>query len=276
MGKTLNMLRWLPMLLAAALPLHAAETRHNDNAATSLPSYQASLEEFRAQRKASGNSSLSPEDRALMARSSRELDEAMPDPGLHVGAQAPDFLLPNARGEYKRLSDMLEDGPVVLVFYRGAWCPYCNLQLRGLKKSLPAFERHGAQLIAVTPQQPDKSLAQVEESGYPFEILSDLNNDVMTAYDLMFEVPAEISELYKNRLSLDLAEYNGEGRYVLPVPATFVIDRTGTIQAAFVDTDYRQRVEPKDVLDVLAMLWIQGLLTLWRSTWNRIENAAPF
>lgn len=254
MGTTLKTLGTLSLLVVVSFPLHAAET-HPINAGTpALPSYQAALEEFKAQREASGDSPLSAEDRALMAKSARELDEAMPDPGLHVGVRAPDFLLPNARGDFKRLSSLLEDGPVILVFYRGAWCPYCNLQLRGLKQSLPAFEKYGAQLIAVTPQQPDKSLAQVEKDGYPFEILSDLDSRVMTAYNLMFEVPEEISELYKDRFSLDLAEYNGKGRYVLPVPATFVIDQTGTIQAAFVDTDYRQRVEPKQVLDILAVL----------------------
>jgi len=175
----------------------------------------------------------------------------MPDPGLKVGERAPEFSLPNAFGQQVSLTDMLSAGPVILTFYRGAWCPYCNLQLRGLQQTLPYIERQGARLVAVTPQKPDKSREQVEKDGYPFEILSDLDDGVMKAYRLYFEVPADLSEVYKKRLSLDLAEYNGAGRYVLPVPATFVIDREGVIRAAYAKVDYRMRMEPAAIVAAL-------------------------
>jgi peroxiredoxin len=182
----------------------------------------------------------------------------MPDPGLKVGEKAPDFVLPNAFGKPVRLNDLLAQGPVVLTFYRGAWCPYCNLQLRGLNKTLPYIEQEGARLVAITPQKPDKSLEQVQKDGYPFEVLSDLNDQVMKKYQLFFEVPSDLSEVYKQRLSLDLAKYNGEGRYVLPVPATFVIDRSGTIKAAYADVDYRNRVEPTTIIAELRALTPAG------------------
>jgi len=139
----------------------------------------------------------------------------------------------------------------VLTFYHGAWCPYCNLQLRALQQSLPEIEARGAQLVAVTPQLPDKSREQVEDDGSAFEVLSDLDDRVMQAYDLYFEVPADLDAVYRERLGLDLAEYNGPDRRVLPVPATFVIDGDGVIRAAFADVDYRQRMEPAAIIAAL-------------------------
>jgi len=220
-----------------------------------IPSYREARSAFQAERaKAEDGPTLTAEDKQVMSNAARDLAAQMPDPGLKIGARAPDFQLPNAFGEQIRLTDLLSEGPVVLTFYRGAWCPYCNLQLRGLKQTLPHFEQHGARLVAVTPQLPDKSRAQVEKDAYPFEILSDLDDRVMKAYRLYFDVPADLSEVYKQRLSLDLAEFNGKGRYVLPVPATFVIDRDGLVRAAFADTDYRARVEPSDILAALDQL----------------------
>ena len=238
---------WL--IAGAALPLAGA-------AGEGLPiaSYQADLEAFQARRAAAGGPDFSPADRALMEQAGADLARSMPEPGLRVGELAPDFTLPNAKGEPVRLSERLARGPVVLSFYRGAWCPYCNLQLRGLQQSLPAFERLGAQLIAVTPQQPDRSLAQVEADGYRFEILSDLDSRVMRAYQLYFDVPPELSQLYHRRLGLDLAEYNGPGRYLLPVPGTYVLDPEGRVRAAFADTDYTRRMEPAVILETLRQL----------------------
>ncbi len=217
-----------------------------------VPSYADSLAAFQADRKKNRKGPGMPAaDVAVMTRATEDLAEAMPDPGLEVGERAPDFELVNAFGDRVRLSDHLARGPVVLSFYRGAWCPYCNLQLRGLVKTLPYIEARGATLVTVTPQTPDKSLEQVKKDGYPFEILSDLDNSVMKAYGLFFEVPADLSDVYKRNFRLDLAEYNGKDRYLLPVPGTFVIDRRGIIRAVYADPDYRQRMEPAAILAAL-------------------------
>lgn len=244
-------MRTLSLLLTALIfsPSAQAETA----AGTALPSYQQALEAYQAER-ASAPPKLDAADRAVMERAAADLAAAMPEPGLVVGARAPDFRLPNAFGETVRLAEALAQGPVVLTFYRGAWCPYCNLQLHTPQQALPQIKAHGAQLIAVTPQLPDQSRKQVEEDGYPFEILSDLDDRVMQAYDLYFEVPADLNEVYQDRLDLDLAAYNGPGRRVLPVPATFVIDTNGVIQAAFADVDYRRRMEPAAIVAALAAL----------------------
>jgi peroxiredoxin len=216
-----------------------------------VPDYAESVREFEAGRKPG---KLDTEDRHVMQQSAARLAAQMPDPGLKVGESAPDFTLPNAFGEQVTLSQQLAGGPVVLTFYRGAWCPYCNLELRALQGALPHFERLGARLIAITPQQPDKSLEQVRQDGYRFEILSDLDSSVMRAYGLHFAVPDALSELYRARFGLDLASYNGPGRYELPVPGTFVIDRHGIVRAAFADTDYKRRMEPADIIASLRAL----------------------
>lgn len=247
-------MRHLLSFLAVLFVTSANAGSAGSELAEPIPSYREALDAFQAERAKGSGPAISGADRQVMQRAAQDLAQAMPDPGLKVAETAPDFSLPNAFGQQVRLSDILAEGPVVLTFYRGGWCPYCNLQLRGLKETQPFFEQEGARLVAVTPQEPDKSREQVEKDGYPFEILSDLDDQVMAAYGLLFQVPADLSEVYKQRLSLDLAEYNGDGRYVLPVPATFVIDRSGVIRAAFVDVDYRKRVEPAAIVAALQEL----------------------
>ena len=243
---TRKSLRSLPTLCLSIALLPAALSAQED--VPPVPSYADAVVEFEASRKPG---KLTAEDRAVMQRSAAELAERLPDPGLKVGEHAPVFTLPNAFGKPVSLSEQLAKGPVVLTFYRGAWCPYCNLELKALHGALPRLKRLGARLIAVTPQQPDKSLEQVKKDGYPFEILSDLDSAVMRDYRLYFAVPKALSDLYRDRFGLDLAIYNGPGRYELPVPGTFVIDRQGIVRAAFADTDYKRRMEPADIIATL-------------------------
>jgi peroxiredoxin len=247
--KIQNVLHTLPMLCLSIILLPVAVDAGEE--APPVPSYADALATYQAGQKPD---MLSEADRAVMQRSANELAEQLPDPGLKVDERAPDFTLPNAFGKPVSLSTQLDKGPVVLSFYRGAWCPYCNLELKALHGALPHFERLGATLIAVTPQQPDKSLEQVKQDNYPFEILSDLDSTVMRDYRLYFTVPDELSNLYRDRFGLDLAAYNGPGRYELPVPGTFVIDTNGIVRAAFADTDYKRRMEPADIIAALQSL----------------------
>ena len=198
--------------------------------------------------------SMTKEDWAAFEKDKAELAAKMPDPGLHVGDKAPDFKLKNAFGKDVSLSAMTKNGPVILVFYRGGWCAICNIQLHSLNASLPTFKKYGAQLVAVTPQKPDRSQEQIKKDDYPFEILSDLNYAVVKKYKLYFDLPEYIIALEKNKFGLDLADYNGKGRYGLPVPATYIIDKKGIIRAAYANTDYTKRMEPKDILAALKKL----------------------
>lgn len=217
-----------------------------------VPNLESSIETYKNQHK--GNGGPNAADRQLMQQAGQDLASAMPDPGLKVGDRAPDFELTNAFGKPIRLSQELKKGPVIIAFYRGAWCPFCNLQLKAMHESMPHFKRYGATLLTITPQTPDHSLGQVKKDGLPFEILSDLSDLVTQAYGLYFEVPENLHNLYIRNFDLDITRFNGPGRRGLPIPGTFVIDRNGIVRAAFADTDYKKRMEPQAIIDALAAL----------------------
>jgi len=168
-----------------------------------------------------------------------------------VGDKAPDFTLRNATGDKVSLADLLEDGPVVLTWYRGGWCPYCNLALAAFQRELPAIRKAGATLVALTPELPDKSLDTKRKSELEFEVLTDRNHRVAERYGIVFELTPEVRKLYKD--FFDLTEFNGKeaGDDRLPLAATYVIDTDGTIRWAFLDADYRKRAEPADVVEFL-------------------------
>jgi peroxiredoxin len=218
-------------------------------AAVELPSYQQSLDQY-TKKAAHEKSPFSSSDMAVMEKAGKDLASSMPDPGIKVGEKAPDFVLNNALGKAVNLKDELQQGPVVLVFYRGAWCPFCNMHLHVLQQSLPEFKQYGAQLITITPQTPDKSIEQFKQKGYPFEVLSDLDNKVMKDYRLYFELPDDLVAVYKKH-GLDIEAFNGEDRNVLPVPGSFVIDTGGVVRAMHADTDYKQRMEPSAIIEAL-------------------------
>ena len=218
-------------------------------AANELPNYKQSLDQYMEKSKKE-KSPFSSSDMAIMEKAGKDLSSSMPAPGIKVGEKAPDFVLNNALGKAVSLQDKLKEGPVVLVFYRGAWCPFCNMHLHVLQESLPEFKKYGAQLITITPQTPDKSVEQFKEKAYPFEVLSDLDSKVMKDYKLYFELPADLVEVYKNH-GIDIEAFNGKGRNVLPVPGSFVIDTNGVVRAMFADTDYMKRMEPSAIIDAL-------------------------
>ncbi|MDF1658211.1 MAG: peroxiredoxin-like family protein [Verrucomicrobiales bacterium] len=173
---------------------------------------------------------------------------------VQQGAKAPDFTLPNAKGSEVTLSEKLAEGPVVLTWYRGGWCPYCNIQLAAYQKVLPQIEELGAQLIAISPEVPDKSLSTTEKNSLRFEVLSDVNSKVAKDYGLVFELTPEVEKLYAD--FFDIVEYNGEeaARNELPLAATYVIAEDGTVAWAFLDADYTKRAEPRDIIDALDRL----------------------
>jgi peroxiredoxin len=181
----------------------------------------------------------------------RELTASGVAPGLDVGGQAPEFALPDQLGRVVSLCEQLAHGPAVLVFYRGDWCPYCNLTLRALQVELGAIQAHGAKLIAVSPQAPDRALTLTEKQELEFSVLSDASQATIAAYGLRYVVPGALQDLYL-KFGNDLRGQNADGSWNLPVPATFVIDRRGTIRSRFVKMDFTKRMEPADVVSALA------------------------
>ena len=172
---------------------------------------------------------------------------------LDVGATAPDFTLPDARGGSVALGDVLRRGPVVLAFYRGGWCPYCNLELRALQAVHAEIEAAGATLVAVSPETPDNSLSTSERLELAFPVLSDEGNRVAERYGLVFTLPEDLRDVYDG-FGIDLPKSNGDDTFRLPVPATYVIRTDGTVAWRFADADYTKRAEPADVLAALASL----------------------
>lgn len=190
---------------------------------------------------------------AIMQTSADNLANTLPEPGLTVGTVAPTFTLQNAFGHNVSLKQTLTAGPVVLVFYRGSWCPYCNLHLRALQESAQAFAEHQAQVLLITPQTPDHSLAQVRAESFPFQILSDLDYNTMKAYNVFFDIDQPLLGVYE-QFGIDLENHNGEQRTALPVPATFIINEQGVIHAAHADLDYKARMEPAAIIAALKPL----------------------
>jgi peroxiredoxin len=169
---------------------------------------------------------------------------------LDVGDRAPVFRLPDARGGEVALEALLADGPVVLVFYRGAWCPYCNLQLGAFQSALADIRATGATLVAVSPQTPDQSLTFAEQRALEFPVLTDAGNAVASQYGLVYTQP-RASTATSRALGIELADFNGDDSNTLPAASTFVIGQDGVIRFAAVSGDYRWRVGPDEVLAVL-------------------------
>ena len=173
---------------------------------------------------------------------------------LKAGDNVPDFMLPDAHGEPVRLYSLLREGPVVVVFYRGGWCPYCNLHLRGFQRRLAQFRELGAQIVAISPQLPDNSLSTQEKNELAFPVLSDVGNKVARQFGIVFELSNDLVKLYR-QFGHALEDANGaSGKRELPFPATFLIDDNGTIRLAHVDVDYTRRLDPDDVLETLKYL----------------------
>ncbi len=172
---------------------------------------------------------------------------------LGVGDRAPDFELPDIDGGTVQLSDLLANGPVVLTFYRGAWCPYCNSSLQGFQAELGDIMDAGGYLVAVSPQTEIGSQEMASSNALSFPVLSDAGNRVSRAFGLVFKVDQDTQAQYE-LVGIDLAAVNGSDAWELPVPATYVIDTDGTIRAAFVEADYTQRADPRDVIAALEQL----------------------
>jgi peroxiredoxin len=171
-------------------------------------------------------------------------------PARGRGDLAPDFQLPDARGGSVRLGELAAAGPVVLIFYRGSWCPYCNLQLDAFRRSVDELNAAGASLVAVSPEVPDGSIPARERPALPFPVLTDLGNEVAGEYGLTFSLDPAGRDLLRS-IGIDLASINRDPRWELPAAATYVVDRSLEIVFAAVSADYRWRVGPAEVLQVI-------------------------
>ena len=174
---------------------------------------------------------------------------------IQVGQKAPNFELLDAKGNAVAFEKLIADGPVVLTFYRGDWCPYCNLQLRALQARLSEIKALGATLVAVSPQVPDDSLTKSEISEMEFTVVSDQDAKVATHYGVAWEVPEFLLEHMRVDRNLDLEVINNGNATILPIPATFIIGKDGIVKWKYVNVDYRTRSEPSEIIDHLKLLF---------------------
>lgn len=170
-----------------------------------------------------------------------------------IGEKVADFCLKNFDGKSVTLSEEVKNGNVILTFYRGGWCPYCNLQLNYLQSRIDDFLKYNGNLIAVSPELPDLALLTAEKHDIKFKILSDIGNKVGKKYGIVFKLPDKLADLYV-KLGIDLKKYNGNENNEIPVPATFVIDKNMTVKYSFGKADYTLRAEPDDIIEVLKKL----------------------
>lgn len=208
---------------------------------------QSRLDAFKAEFRAG----RPPEVRALMERATAELiASGAAGRALKAGDRAPAFALGAPDGTQVSSADLLARGPLVVSFYRGVWCPYCNMELQALEAARADFEEEGAQLVAISPQSRANSRKSVRENGLDFPILSDPGNAVAAAFGLRFTLPGYLAELYLS-LGNNLPLVNGEDSWTLPMPGRFVIGSDGVIAYAEVNPDYTRRPEPADMLPAI-------------------------
>lgn len=163
-----------------------------------------------------------------------------------IGDAAIDAELIGWDGKTVRLSELWKQGPVVLMWYRGGWCPYCNVQLRAMQQSMDELETAGARLVVLTPELPEKAKETAEANNLDMVALHDRDNALAQKYGIMFDLPEVITPIYRDKLKLP--SFNGSDKMQLPLAATYVIDSNGKITYAFLDADYKKRAEPSDVI----------------------------
>jgi peroxiredoxin len=169
---------------------------------------------------------------------------------LKVGDKAPVFTLNDPEGNPVSSAELLSKGLLVVSFYRGVWCPYCNMELQALEAALPQYLELGASLVAISPQVQANSRKSVRQNHLSFPILSDAKSQVAEAFGLRFKLPDYLVDLYKG-FGNDLPTFNDDPSWVLPMPGRFVIGQDGLIKYAEVNPDYTQRPEPTDLLPAL-------------------------
>lgn len=170
--------------------------------------------------------------------------------GLKVGDNAPEFTAKDQEGKTVNLKDALKNGPVIMLFYRGQWCPYCNKQLSHFSDSLSMLTAKGATLLAITPETAENVKKTIEKTKTDFPVLEDVGLAIMKSYKVNFAVDDKTVSRYKG-YGIDFDKANGSNGANLPVPATYIIGTNGKVKYAFFNTDYKKRASVKDILDNL-------------------------
>jgi len=215
----------------------------------------ATIREQSGQIKAAAATRLPAEVRKVFDRSVENfLAEGVPAAAIKVGDHLATFTLDDATGKPVSLDQIVEAGPAVIAFYRGGWCPYCNIALRTYQRELLAeLDAFGARLVAISPQSPDRSLSTAEKAGLAFSVLSDPGSRVARSIGIAFQQADDVLSAQR-QLGLDLAQINAEGATYLPRPTVLIVDQERTVRFVDVQPDYTARTEVAEVLAALTDL----------------------
>lgn len=192
-------------------------------------------------------------DKAMMSAHSVTVEEAAKN-ALNVGAKMPAFTLKDANGKSVSSAELLKQSNLVVVFYRGSWCPFCNLYLRKLQQNIQQIKESGGNVVAISVENPDNSLAIAKKNEVNFTVLSDPNLNVARTFGIVYQLPKETDEIYKNKYGLDIAKHNETEKPELPLSATYVVNQKGEITYAFLEPDYKKRAEPQAIIETLAKM----------------------
>lgn len=215
-------------------------------------SLQSKLDAFKADFKSGKPPYNAPaEIHPIMERATKALVESgQASNALRAGEKAPIFSLSDQDGNMVSSNELLKHGPLVISFYRGVWCPYCNLELQALNEAYPTILQYGASLLAISPQNMANSRKSIRSNGLKFPVLNDQGNQLADVFGIRYELPKYLVELYK-KLKNELPVFNNDSSWTLPIPARYVIGTDGTILYSEVNPDYTQRPEPEELYPVL-------------------------
>ena len=175
------------------------------------------------------------------------------DRALRTGATLPAGTLINQDNHRVELHTLLQQGPLIIKFYRGGWCPYCNLELKAYLDLLPEIKGLGGNVVAITPELPDSTEKTIDKNGLTFDVLTDRGGEYAKQLGIVFTLPEILRPVY-DYFNLDLEQYNGTGGFELPLPAVYVVDTNGKVIYDFVEIDYTKRADPHDVINALKTL----------------------
>lgn len=197
---------------------------------------------------------MSPSMKATVKRATSELIESnILSKALKKGDMLPEFTLTDFKHGSISSKKLLEKGPIIITFYRGGWCPYCNLQLRDLQLHLKSIKKAGAQLVAISPEKPDSTAKTIEKNKLDFYVLSDANGAVSKKFGLIFTMNDDLIELYK-KFGINLEENNNSDKWELPLAATYIVNQSGQIEYSFVNADYTKRAETTELVKIIKSL----------------------
>ena len=194
----------------------------------------------------------------IMHQSTTDLENSgIGDSILKVGDKAPSFLLPNQNGESISSEELLSKGMLLVTFYRGVWCPYCNTDLANLKRYKKQLEELGISMLSISPQLPEYNNRIIQQQRLNYDLLSDARNEVAKQFGLRWEMVDPLKSLYRDKFNIRLPQYNGDDSWTLPVPARFVIDQQGIIRYAEYSVDYTQRPNPDVVIEAMRAVLVK-------------------